>query len=196
MMNNVNNTVIDILGDTEIKKSKSVILDTNFLLNWLQVPGTEEIPDDKYAEVLKVLIYRQIPILVSSHVYSEYLNRYLRGYYHDQFSYFNPHHDTAGDHYKRYFRNSNQYLQIASLAVRYLANFFEDQGLDVSYVEGESSTVSDAVKLVTEKNLDFTDAVLILIAQNKSAAILTDDTDIQKVMLTKPITVYTTIPTR
>lgn len=190
------NNIVDILSGTPIKTSKSVILDTNYLMNWLQVPGSGEIPNDKYAEVLKILILRKIPILVSSHVYSEYLNRYLRGYYHDQFNHFNPHHDSVGDHYKKYFRNSPEYLTIANSAVRYLKNFFAEQGLDVSYVEGVTSTVYDAEMLVTTKPIDFTDAVLILIAQNKSAAILTDDTDVQKVTLNQPVTVYTTIPVR
>lgn len=187
------NTIVNILTE-QIRNTKSVILDTNYLLNWLQVPGTTDIPDEKYAEVLKTLIMRQIPILVSSHVYSEYLNRYLRGYYHDQIGHFNPTRDYQGDHYKRYFRNSDEYLSIAKSAVTYLSDFFKNQGLDVSYVEGEPTIVSNAVKLVTTEHLDFTDAILILMAQNKSAAILTDDTDIQKVLLTKSITVYTTIP--
>lgn len=164
-----------------LSSAKPVIIDTNILYAWMPVPGSNDTPGSA-GDVLKELIIRRIPILINSHVISEYINLYLRKYAKNHSNEFGD--DVLSNYgFKHNFRNTDQYTEIISDSVSRIYNFLDGQGLQVEYVD----TIDDLTKLVldlmTKAKLDFTDAVLVQIASSKGAAILSNDRDLAQIDL-------------
>ncbi|MBS0950379.1 type II toxin-antitoxin system VapC family toxin [Weissella minor] len=186
MVNNILNPM-----EKNILPYKAVLVDTNFLLSWWPVPGpsnnNNKQPDA--GDVLFELIQRKIPIEVDAHVVSEYLNRYLRAYYQEYMDRFNPTKDWSGDHYKHYFRNSNEYPDIARRAI---SNLKSESSLNIEFVAISTSGLNASIELMQTHPLEFTDAVLVENAIEHSAAILTNDKDIKNVSIEESLTIYST----
>ncbi|MCT0041415.1 type II toxin-antitoxin system VapC family toxin [Weissella confusa] len=199
MISNTNEivpTVKNILIDETISSTKPVFLDNNFLVYWMPVPGDTETVSAEYNDVLALLISRKIPAFVSSHVFSEYLNKYLRSYYYQHFKELNPYNDTSGDHYKKYFRNKPIYFQVLDQAKDSISEVLTESDLDVTFHEGTDLLINRALKISSDQHLDFTDSILAVLANEYGAAVLSDDNDLQKSRFPFNLTVYTTHPVK
>lgn len=189
-------TVKNILTDESITSTKTVILDNNFLIYWMPVPGDTDTISDEYNNVLSLLIFRKIPTLVSSQVFSEYLNKYLHSYYFEHFRELNPHNDRSGDHYKKYFRNTDQYFPVLEAAKGNIAEVLTESDLNVNFHEGNDNLIDRALMISSDQKLDFTDSILAVLANECGAALLSDDNDLQKARFPFSLTIYTTHPIR
>ncbi|APS40973.1 hypothetical protein FOL01_0114 [Weissella jogaejeotgali] len=165
-----------------LKKTKPVLIDTNILYSWMPIPGSNTTSGTS-GDVLKELIIKKVPIFINSHVVSEYINLYLRTYAKEHPNEFNGVDVLSNYGFKHNFRNTEKYNEIIKEVVTTLYYFLDQQGLTVQYVDTIDNLSKSTLELMTRAKLDFTDAVLVQIASEKGAAILSNDKDFSKLDL-------------
>lgn len=182
-------TIKNIKNDT-LSSSHSVLVDTNFLLKWFP---TDNSGPGIYGDYLKELIARKTPIVITSSVISEFINRHLRDYFYDHSSQYN-------DDYKHVFRESDDYYEKLKDASDLIRSFLFDMNLKVDVKElvpkypNKTDILNQVLEHLQNQPIDFTDSILINIANQNQIAILSDDKDLQRVNLPWAITIYTTQP--
>ena len=182
-------TIKNIKDDT-LSSSHPVLVDTNFLLKWFP---TDNSGAGIYGDYLKELIERQTPIVITSSVISEFINRHLRDYFHNYSSQY-------GNDYKHGFRESNDYYDRLKDSSDLIRSFLFDMNLVVDVKElvpeypNKTKILDQILENLQSQPIDFTDSILLNIANQSQIAILSDDKDLQKVDLPWAITIYTTQP--
>lgn len=161
-----------------LKKAKPILVDTNILYAWMPIPGEQpnsSVPGDVLAEIVS----KGVPVLINSHVLSEYINLYVRNYAHAHKSELNGDLNTNYG-YKHNFRNTDIYERLIQNAVEVIYDFLDNQGLDIIYSDTKDNLTKEALTIMTQSRVDFTDAMLFLIALQHGASILTNDSDLSK----------------
>lgn len=173
-----------------LSSSHPLLVDANFLLKWFP---TDNSGPGIYGDYLREIIERRIPLVVTSSVISEFINRHLRDY-------FNRNSSIYEGNYKHNFRESTDYSSKLKEASDLIRNFLFEMDLEVDVKElipkypNKTEILDQILESLQNQPIDFTDAVLLNIANQNQIGILSDDKDLQRVDLPWAITIYTTTP--
>ncbi|WP_312068582.1 PIN domain-containing protein [Leuconostoc lactis] len=175
------------------------MIDTNILYRVLPIEGYEPPSDrfnEKILEFIKEIGLRHLNLIITSSVISEYLNLYLRKYFYKHISDYRNSQSNEIPDFKKDFKNNpkSDYLEKLSDARDFLFDFlYESNSFSVSEREltGIHEPVKEVLNLMSSFNLDYTDALLLLLAKQESAAIFTVDHDFLANDYPFDLTIYT-----
>lgn len=183
----------------QVSSSKSILIDTNILYRVLPIEGYEP-PSDSFneniLEFIKEIGLRHLNLIITSSVISEYLNLYLRNYFYEHISDYKSSQSDKRPNFKTDFKNNpnSDYLEKLSDARDFLFDFlYESNSFNVSEREltRTHEPVKEVLNLMSSFNLDYTDALLLLLAKQESAALFTVDRDFLSNDYPFDLTIYT-----
>ncbi len=157
------------LHDFKPKPSDCVLLDTNILLD-LFYPLDFEATSNQYETLLSNLIKKKSHLLISSIQVSEFINRCIR----IQFKLYQTAEKNLGLEFKKDYRSTKDYCEkmnaILDIVKTDIAGHF-------TFIDDKFSQVNRQKIFLYGFSYDFNDALLVEIARQHNAIIVTNDAD-------------------
>lgn len=164
---------MDISSLYNFNKNTKVLIDTNILIFVFYPLSTNSIKVNQYTNILEKLRENNSKLYMTSTVISEFINRWLRLDFEKNFQ-----NEERSKEFKKDYRISQNYEKTIKQILKIIQKIYKNYNIE-NIEDGFSNF--DIINKYKNIDIDFSDLLILHVAEENNLKILTDDKDLKAI---------------